>query len=80
MPLLPDDRPGFTPPRPGQVLRLVLPSFVASGALAVAGLVLALAGHRTVGLVLVAVAAVGGLAMRAVLVYRAQLRNRPPDI
>ena len=71
----PDEGP--RPLRPGEVLRLVLPAFVVSTALAVAGIVLVLLGHDVVGLVLVAVAAVGGLFYRARVVWRAQ--QRPPD-
>lgn len=74
----PDDRPAYTPLRPSQVMRLVLPSFIGSTLLAVAGLVLALDHHRTTGLVLIAIAAVGGLGLRGYIVYRAQMRNGSP--
>jgi hypothetical protein len=71
---LDDDRPPL-PLRPGEVLRLILPAFIGSTAVAVVGLVLILTHHRTVGIVLVVIAAVGGLAFRAALVYRAQMRR-----
>ncbi|MDA8062937.1 MAG: hypothetical protein M0T80_11015 [Actinomycetota bacterium] len=61
---------------PKQVLRIVLPSFVVSMALAVVGVVLFVYGYQVIGLVLVVVATVGGLAVRARLVYRAQDRRR----
>lgn len=76
------DREGSSEDLPGsalsakRVLRIVLPSFLASTALAVAGVVLFVVGQRTIGLVLVIVGAVGGLAVRARLVYRAQMGGR----
>lgn len=66
------------PLRPGRVLRLVLPSFVVSTALAAAGVALFVVGQRTIGLILVVLATVGGLAVRGRLVYREQMRHRPP--
>lgn len=60
------------------MLRLVLPAFVVSTVVAAIGVVLVLVGQRTVGLVLVVVAAVGGLLFRARLVMRAELGQRPP--
>ena len=71
-----DDPPGAAL-SPERVLRIVAPSFIASIALAVAGVVLFVSGYRTVGLVLVVAAAVGGLAVRARLVYGAEIGGRP---
>jgi hypothetical protein len=68
-----------SPLRPGEVLRLVLPAFVASTVVAAAGVVLVLSGQRTVGFVLVVIAAVGGIFWRARVVLRAQQRRLPPE-
>ncbi|MST34880.1 hypothetical protein GHK86_19405 [Acidimicrobiaceae bacterium USS-CC1] len=65
-----------TPLDPKRVMRVILPSFVASMALAAAGLALFVVGQRTIGLILVVVATVGGLAVRTRLVYREQVRQR----
>jgi hypothetical protein len=72
-----DDRaaPGVPPPTvlsPREVLRLVLPAFAVSTVLAVIGVVLVLSGQRTIGLVLVVVAAVGGLLYRGRRLAKAQ--------
>ena len=76
----PEDEPSraarVTPLGPGRVLRLVLPSFVVSTLVAAAGVALFFVGQRTIGLFLVVLATVGGLAVRARLVYREQMR--PP--
>lgn len=69
----PTDAPPGLPLSPKRVLRIVLPSFIVSTVLAVAGVVLFVSGYRTVGLVLVMVAAIGGLVVRGRLVYRAQI-------
>lgn len=73
-------RPGDPPPlRPREVLRLVLPAFAASTVVAATGVALVLVGHRTVGLILVVIAAVGGLFYRARVLLRAQQRGQPPE-
>ncbi len=59
-------------------MRVVLPAFAVSTVVAAAGLALVLAGQRTIGVALVAVAALGGMALRTRLVYRAQQQARQP--
>jgi hypothetical protein len=77
------DDPADDPPRPlpgpRQVARIVLPVFAASTLVMVVGVVLALTHHRSIGLVLVVVGAVGGFAVRARLMIRSQQgpRTRP---
>ena len=66
------------PLRPGEVLRLVLPAFAVSTVLAVVGVVLVLVGQRTIGLIVIVVAAVGGLFYRARRLMRAQQLQAPP--
>jgi hypothetical protein len=72
------EEPWPQPLRPAVVLRVVLPAFVASTLVALIGVVLVLTGHRTVGLVIIAVGALGGLVVRMRLVTRAQQQRRPP--
>ena len=72
----PDDQPRQLP-GPRQVLRLVLPVFAASVLVMVVGLLLAINHHRTIGVVLIAVGAMAGFAVRAQLVLRSQQGPRP---
>ena len=74
-----DEDPPVVPLSPKRVLRIILPSFIISVVLAVAGVVLFVSGYHTVGMVLVIVAAVGGLVVRGRLVYRAQMGGRRPS-
>ncbi len=66
-------------PSPRQVLRLVLPVFAASTLIVVLGVILDLAHHRTIGIVLVVIGAVGGFFLRTALMYRNQQGRRPPS-
>jgi uncharacterized membrane protein YgaE (UPF0421/DUF939 family) len=74
-----DEGPPVERLSPKRVLRIILPSFVISVVLAVVGVALFVSGYHTVGMVLVIVAAVGGLLVRGRLVYRAQMGGRPPS-
>jgi len=55
-----------------QVVRLLLAAFVASAAVMLVGALLAVEHHRTAGIVVFAVGAVGGFAVRARLMVRRQ--------
>ena len=59
-------------PSPRQVARLLLPAFAASALVVVVGVVLVLVHHRTIGVILVVIGAVGGFFLRAALMLRSQ--------
>jgi uncharacterized membrane protein len=71
-----DDRPRRSP-GPGHVVRLLMPAFAASTVVVLIGVVLAGSHHRTLGVILIVVGAVGGLAVRAWLMLRDQQGRRP---
>jgi uncharacterized membrane-anchored protein len=73
--------PGDDPPPPlsgRDAIRLMLPVFIISALVAIVGLVLFTSHHQTVGLVLIAIGAVGGFAIRARIMFRQQIGRRPP--
>jgi hypothetical protein len=63
--------------RPGHVLRLLAPAFAASIVVVLVGVFLARSHHRTLGVVLIVVGAIGGFAVRAWLMIRDQQGPRP---
>jgi hypothetical protein len=76
-----EDIPGDGPRRssaPGHVVRLLMPVFAASILVVLVGVILARSHHRTIGVVLIVVGAVGGFAVRAWLMIRDQQGRRPP--
>jgi hypothetical protein len=67
------------PLRPRQVFRLVLPVFAASILVMVIGVILVVTHHRTPGIIVFVIGVIGGFAVRARLLFRAQQGRRPPN-